>query len=99
MFNLEIEKKTYGLKPMNCPSHCLIYKHKLWSYKELPLRIADFAPLHRNELSGTLGGLTRVRKMSQDDAHIFLAEEQLEKEIENILDFEKYVYNKVFKFD
>ncbi len=99
MFNLQVEKKEFSLKPMNCPSHCLIYKNKLWSYKELPLRIADFAPLHRNELSGTLGGLTRVRKLSQDDAHIFLAEEQLESEIENLLDFVKCIYKDIFSFE
>ena len=99
MFLMESEKKTFSLKPMNCPSHCLIFKHKLWSYKDLPLRIADFAPLHRNELSGTLTGLTRVRKFSQDDAHIFVSEEQLEKEIENVLDFEKFIYNDVFKLN
>lgn len=99
MFNLEIEKKAFSLKPMNCPSHCLIYKNKLWSYKELPLRIADFAALHRNELSGTLGGLTRVRKLSQDDAHIFLAEEQLEDEIKDLLDFVKYIYKDIFSFE
>ena len=97
MFNMESEKKIFSLKPMNCPSHCLIFKHKIWSYKELPLRIADFAQLHRNELSGTLSGLTRVRKFSQDDAHIFLTEDQLEEEIERLLDFEKYIYNGVFK--
>lgn len=99
MFNLEIEKRTFSLKPMNCPSHCLIYKNKLWSYKELPLRIADFANLHRNELSGTLSGLTRVRKMSQDDSHIFVTEEQLESEISKLIDFEKFIYEKAFKFD
>ncbi|MBS3168182.1 threonine--tRNA ligase [Candidatus Woesearchaeota archaeon] len=99
MFSMESEKRIFNLKPMNCPSHCLIYKHKIWSYKELPLRIADFAPLHRNELSGTLSGLTRVRKFSQDDSHIFVTEEQLEKEIENVLDFEKYIYNDIFKLD
>ena len=99
MFSMESEKRIFNLKPMNCTSHCLIYKHKIWSYKELPLRIADFAPLHRNELSGTLSGLTRVRKFSQDDSHIFVTEEQLEKEIENVLDFEKYIYNDIFKLD
>ena len=99
MFNLESEKRIFSLKPMNCPSHCLIYKTRLYSYKELPLRIADFAPLHRNELSGTLSGLTRVRKFSQDDGHNFVTEEQLEEEIERIIDFEKYVYEKIFKFN
>jgi len=99
MFNMESEKKMFSLKPMNCPSHCLIYKHKLWSYRDLPLRIADFAPLHRNELSGTLSGMTRVRKFSQDDAHIFVTEEQLKEEIENVLGFEKYIYNNIFRLD
>jgi len=99
MFNLEIEKRIFSLKPMNCPSHCLIYKNKLYSYRELPLRIADFASLHRNELSGTLAGLTRVRKMSQDDAHIFVAEEQLEDEIKDLIEFERFIYEKTFKFN
>ena len=99
MFNLESEKKIFSLKPMNCPSHCLIFKHKVWSYKELPLRIADFAPLHRNELSGTLSGLTRVRKFSQDDSHIFISEDQLESEISNVLDFVKFVYSDTFNLD
>ncbi len=99
MFLMESEKRIFSLKPMNCPSHCLIFKHNLISYKDLPLRIADFAPLHRNELSGTLSGLTRVRKFSQDDAHIFVSENLLEKEIENVLDFEKFVYNKIFNLD
>ncbi len=97
MFNMECEGKTFSLKPMNCPSHALIFKQKTWSYRELPLRIADFAPLHRNELSGTLAGLTRVRKFSQDDAHIFATEDQLEAEIEDVLDFEKFVYEQIFK--
>src|SRR5688572_3187195 len=61
----------WALKPMNCPSHCLIFNHKVRSYKELPLRFADFGVLHRNELSGSLTGLTRVRRFQQDDCHIF----------------------------
>jgi len=99
MFTLQSEGKEYALKPMNCPSHILIYKSKSRSYKELPLRIADFAPLHRNELSGTLAGLTRVRKMSQDDSHIFIAPEQIEDEILRVLDFTNYIYRTVFDFD
>ena len=99
MFILHSEEKDYALKPMNCPSHMLIYKSKSRSYRELPLRIADFAPLHRNELSGVLAGLTRVRKMSQDDAHIFLAPEQIEDEIFRVLDFIHYIYNQVFDFE
>lgn len=99
MFVLESEGKEFALKPMNCPSHLLIYKSKSRSYKDLPLRIADFAPLHRNELSGVLAGLTRVRKMSQDDAHIFVAPEQIEEEIFLLLEFTHYVYKEIFDFE
>ncbi|MBI2657462.1 threonine--tRNA ligase [Candidatus Woesearchaeota archaeon] len=99
MFTLQSEGKEFALKPMNCPSHVLIYKSKSRSYKELPFRIADFAPLHRNELSGVLAGLTRVRKMSQDDAHIFIAPEQIEDEIFRVLDFIHCIYNEVFDFE
>lgn len=99
MFTLEIEGKEFGLKPMNCPSHILMYRAKSHSYKDLPYRIADFAPLHRNELSGTLAGLTRVRKMQQDDSHIFLAPEQVEEEITNVLDFTDYIYREIFDFE
>ncbi|MBI2541683.1 threonine--tRNA ligase [Candidatus Woesearchaeota archaeon] len=99
MFVIEIEGKEFSLKPMNCPSHILIYKSKTRSYKDLPLRIADFAPLHRNELSGVLAGLTRVRKMSQDDAHIFIAPEQIEDEIFKVLEFTNYIYKEVFDFE
>ncbi len=98
MFLLKIDERDYALKPMNCPSHCLYYKTSLKSYKDLPLRIADFAPLHRNELRGVLGGLTRVRKLQQDDAHIFLTEDQIEKEVYDLLDFVNYIYVKVFNF-
>ncbi|HME86843.1 MAG TPA: threonine--tRNA ligase [Candidatus Nanoarchaeia archaeon] len=98
MFNVQSEGRIFSLKPMNCPSHCLIFKNKVWSYKELPLRIADFAPLHRNEISGALSGLTRVRKFSQDDAHIFVTEEDLEKEMDKVIDFERFVYEDIFKF-
>ncbi len=99
MFILESEGKEYALKPMNCPSHVLIYKSKSRSYRDLPFRIADFASLHRNELSGVLAGLTRVRKMSQDDAHIFVTPEQIEDEILRVLDFTHYIYNEVFDFE
>ena len=63
---------------MNCPCHCLIYNNESHSYKELPMRIADFGALHRNELSGALSGLTRVRRFQQDDAHIFCRNDQIE---------------------
>jgi threonyl-tRNA synthetase len=98
MFVLKADNREFGLKPMNCPSHCLIYKTSLKSYKDLPLRIADFAPLHRNELKGVLAGLTRVRKFSQDDSHIFTTEEKLEEEMNNLIDFFKFVYEKTFHF-
>jgi threonyl-tRNA synthetase len=96
MFVLDVEGHEFALKPMNCPSHCLIFKNSFKSYKELPLRIADFGALHRNELSGALSGLTRVRKFCQDDAHIFCTPEQIEDEIIGMLDFADYVYNDVF---
>lgn len=98
MFLLDIEGQEFSLKPMNCPSHCLIYKRDTKSYKDLPIRLADFCSLHRNELSGTLSGLTRVRKFSQDDAHIFCTEDQLEQELTDILSFIKYVWEEVFGF-
>ncbi|NXP32983.1 SYTC2 ligase, partial [Leiothrix lutea] len=92
MFSFEIEKETFALKPMNCPGHCLMFAHRPRSWRELPLRLADFGVLHRNELSGTLSGLTRVRRFQQDDAHIFCTMEQIEEEIKGCLDFLKSVY-------
>lgn len=86
------------LKPMNCPGHCLFYKNQLFSYKELPLRIAEFSKLHRNEKSGALHGITRVRAMSQDDAHIFCTEDQIESETDQFFDFVDRVY-KTFGFE
>lgn len=82
----------YGLKPMNCPGHCLIFKSKLHSYRDLPVRYADFSPLHRNEISGALSGLTRVRRFHQDDGHIFCRPSQVEQEIKKTLDFVRVVY-------
>jgi len=90
----------FSLKPMNCPGHCLLYKHMNVSYKDLPIRLADFGVLHRNEFSGALTGLTRVRRFQQDDAHIFCTLEQVETEIENYLHFLETVYNHFnFKFE
>ena len=68
----------FALKPMNCPGHCVMFDSRPRSWRELPLRMADFGVLHRNELSGTLGGLTRVRRFCQDDAHIFCRPDQLQ---------------------
>ncbi|GMH28051.1 hypothetical protein Nepgr_029894 [Nepenthes gracilis] len=97
MFVFEIEKQEFGLKPMNCPGHCLMFEHRVRSYRELPLRLADFGVLHRNEASGALTGLTRVRRFQQDDAHIFCRETQVKDEVRGALDFIKYAYG-VFGF-
>ncbi|OAA62116.1 threonyl-tRNA synthetase [Cordyceps fumosorosea ARSEF 2679] len=88
----EEDDSEYGLKPMNCPGHCLIFASKLHSYRDLPVRYADFSPLHRNEISGALSGLTRVRRFHQDDGHIFCRPSQVEEEIKKTLDFVKVVY-------
>ncbi|MDQ4081951.1 MAG: TGS domain-containing protein, partial [Actinomycetota bacterium] len=87
MFFLEAEGREYGLKPMNCPGHCLVFADSARSYRELPLRYAEAGTLHRNELSGTLHGLLRVRHVTQDDAHIFCTPAQLEDEILGCLDY------------
>jgi threonyl-tRNA synthetase len=83
---------TYGMKPMNCPGHMLLFGSRLRSYRELPIRFAEAAALHRNELAGTLHGLLRVRHVTQDDAHIFCTPEQVEDEIFGCLDFGFFVY-------
>ncbi|KAI5148177.1 threonyl-tRNA synthetase [Enteropsectra breve] len=92
-----IEKEDFALKPMNCPGHCLMFKHSERSFKELPVRFADFGVLHRNECSGSLSGLTRVRRFQQDDAHIFCRRDQIKSEIVGCIDFLSYVY-KIFNF-
>jgi threonyl-tRNA synthetase len=92
MFTLEAEGHEYGLKPMNCPGHCLLYGQTPHSYRELPLRLAEAGNLHRNELSGTLHGLLRVRHFVQDDAHIYCTPEQVEDEVLGCLDFAFYLY-------
>lgn len=74
---------------MNCPGHCLMFSSKARTYKELPLRYADFGVLHRNEISGALSGLTRVRRFQQDDAHIFCRFSNLKIEIVNVIEFLK----------
>ena len=92
MFFLEAEGREYGLKPMNCPGHCLVYADSPRSYRDLPLRLAEAGTLHRNELSGTLHGLLRVRHVTQDDAHVFCTPEQLEDEILGSLDYAFFLY-------
>jgi len=86
------EEHLFAIKPMNCPGHMLLYGSALRSYRDLPLRYAEAAPLHRNELAGVLHGLTRVRHVTQDDAHIFCAREQIESELDGTLDYLKYLY-------
>ncbi len=85
MYFTEVEKKTFSFKPMNCPSHCLLYQAEKKSYRDLPWRIADFGRLHRYERSGTMHGLTRVRTFCQDDAHIFCRVDQIQDEIRSFM--------------
>ena len=85
MFKVEAEGQTFSLKPMNCPESTFIYKSRLRSYRDLPLRLNEYGRLHRNERSGTLSGLTRVRHFIQDDAHIYVRPDQLRDEIEALL--------------
>jgi len=98
MFSFDVEGQPFSLKPMNCPGHCLMFGHRVRSYRELPLRFADFGVLHRNELSGALTGLTRVRRFQQDDAHIFSPPELIKQEIRGCLEFMENVYN-IFGFE
>lgn len=97
MYSLEIEKQEWMLKPMNCPGHFIMFDARVRSYKELPLRYADFGVLHRNEASGALSGLTRVRRFQQDDAHIFCRTDQIKSEVSAALAFLDFVYN-IFGF-
>jgi threonyl-tRNA synthetase len=87
------EDGEFGLKPMNCPGHCLLFRDEIKSYRDLPVRLADFSALHRNEISGALTGLTRVRRFHQDDAHIFCRPDQILTEIEQTLKFVGMVYS------
>jgi threonyl-tRNA synthetase len=92
MFKLEVDEHPWAMKAMNCPGHMLLFGSRPRSYRELPLRFAEPAPLHRNELSGTLHGLLRVRIVTQDDAHIFCTEEQIQDEIAAVVDYARYLY-------
>ena len=92
------EGEEYMLKPMNCPHHCEIYASSPHSYKELPIRLAEFGTVYRYEQSGELHGLTRVRSFTQDDAHMYVRPDQLKDEFKKVIDLIQYVF-KVFKFD
>jgi threonyl-tRNA synthetase len=98
MFKLKSEEQDFGIKPMNCPGHALIYQMGLHSYRDLPIRLHEQSMLHRNEASGTLSGLTRVRAFAQDDAHIYLRDDQIEQEITDLLGLVAKVY-KIFGFE
>jgi len=97
MYFTEVEGKVFALKPMNCPGAILIYKEKLPSYRDLPIRFSEFGLDHRHELSGVLSGLFRVRAFTQDDAHIFCTEDQIENEVSQLIDLVDFVY-KTFNF-
>jgi threonyl-tRNA synthetase len=93
MYFTDVEDKPMGLKPMNCPAHVQIYKHDLHSYRDLPIRYAEQGLVHRHEPSGTLHGLLRVRHITQDDAHVFCREDQIEEEVIRCLDFGFFIYD------
>src|SRR5207244_12764986 len=92
MFLIESEGETMSVKPMNCPGHFLTYASEMRSYRDLPIRFHEQTPLHRNEASGVLSGLTRVRQFSQDDAHCFVTEEQIGDEVERLIRLVQHVY-------
>lgn len=96
MYTSVIDEKEFAIKPMNCPGGMLVYKNDIHSYRDFPLRIGELGLVHRHEASGALNGLFRVRNFTQDDAHIFITEEQIEEEIGRLIDLYDYVY-KVFQ--
>ena len=98
MFLMSVHDGEYGVKPMNCPGHCYLYAARKYSYRDLPIRYADFSRLHRFEPSGVLSGLTRVRSFAQDDAHIYCTPEQLDAELGQFVAMTREVY-RVFGFD
>lgn len=98
MFMIEADNRDYAIKPMNCPCHIQVYNQGLKSYRDLPLRLAEFGSCHRNEASGTLSGIMRVRNFTQDDAHIFCSEDQIQSEVGKFIDLLYSVYRD-FGFD
>ena len=98
IFLSEYENKSFAVKPMNCPGGMLVYKSTPKSYKDLPLRVGELGIVHRQELSGVLGGLFRVIQFTQDDAHIFCTEKDVESEIKKIMDLDELFYSKIFNF-
>ena len=93
LFRIEHGESVYGLKPMNCPGHMLLFNTQLRSYRDLPIRYAEAAVLHRDEPTGSLQGLTRARQFSQDDAHVFCTEDQIQEEIDAMFDYVDFLYD------
>ena len=98
MYFTEIDEKDFAIKPMNCPGAILVYKNKMHSYRDLPIRMGELGLVHRHELSGVLHGLMRVRCFTQDDAHLFMLPEQIKDEIIGVIEFVEHIYD-VFGFD
>lgn len=98
MYFTKIDKQDFAVKPMNCPGGILVYKNRLHSYKEFPLRIAELGLVHRHELSGVLHGLFRVRSFTQDDAHIYMMPNQVKEEVQNLIELDSFFY-RTFGFD
>ena len=98
MYTSSIDEKEFAIKPMNCPGGMLVYKNSIHSYRDFPLRVGELGLVHRHEASGALNGLFRVRNFTQDDAHIFITEDQIEAEIGRLIDLYDYVY-KVFNLN
>lgn len=98
MYFSDVDNQSFALKPMNCPGHMLVYKNNLYSYRDLPIRLAEFGQVHRHEYSGALNGMLRVRTFCQDDAHIFVREDQIQTEIKDIIALIDKVYS-TFGFD
>lgn len=99
MYFTEIDERPFAIKPMNCPGGILVYKSRIRSYRDLPLRMAELGTVHRHERSGVLHGLMRVRCFTQDDAHLYVTPDQIKEEILGIMDLVKYVYKDVFGFN
>ncbi|HBG14276.1 MAG TPA: threonine--tRNA ligase [Synergistaceae bacterium] len=98
MYFTEIDERPFAVKPMNCPGGILVYKSRIRSYRELPMRIAELGTVHRHERSGVLHGLMRVRSFTQDDAHLYVTPEQIKQEIIGIMDLVRFIYRDVFGF-
>ena len=98
MYFTEVDQTKFAMKPMNCPGHMLIFKNSLYSYRDLPIRMAEFGQVHRHEYSGALNGMLRVRTFCQDDAHIFVRQDQIESEIKQVFHLIDKVY-RTFGFE